>query len=460
MNIDLDRFEMAQKFDGTTHFEDAIALAIDYPPVDTSFTSIHDDVQKGLLCRVYRSGHAAYYCYIYDATVKKKTYEKIADFDSLSVTKARRTVADRIEGVANKTADNESYLLDKQQQTEKRKSETKRSTITLRSAIESYIGTKGLADDSVRDYRNTLSSTRNSADILDDPITSITPDWFKSRFKKIYDRSPAIAHKWRRYLNAVLTATNDSHPDLFTGKLPVASKRSLSNYKSPGRKSNRLEASHFPKLRAKLLEADDYDRDYLLIMLFTGMRSGAVMRLRYDMTCERKNKEEWQQGIISVYDATEKRPAVNLVVSDHVRQIIIKRQKKYGKVSPWLFWSRRFHGKYPEKHCGDDRDVFERLGLNDNFDEQLSAHDLRRTNSYVARAILRIDPVIVARLHLQSINNMSVPDGYVSASDVDLRRETNRISGKIHDWMKSTPELIEKEVSGRDAKADMPTFEL
>jgi len=451
---------MAQKSSGATHFEDAIARAIDYPPVDTSFTSIHDDVQKGLLCRVYKSGHAAYYCYIYDATVKKKTYEKIADFNILSVTKARRAVADRIEGVANKTADNESYLLEKKRQTEKRKSETKRSTITLKSAIESYIATKGLADDSITDYRNTLSSTRNSADILDEPVTNITPIWFKERFKKIYDRSPAIAHKWRRYLNAVLTAANDSHPDLFTGKLPVAKKRALSNYKSPGRKSNRLEASHFPELRTRLLKADDYDRDYLLIMLFTGMRSGAVMRLKYDMTCDRENQEEWKKGIISVYDATEKRPAVNLVVSDHVRQIIVERQKKYGKISPWLFWSRRYHGKHHEKHCGDDRDVFERLGLDDNFGKQLSAHDLRRTNSYVARAILSIDSVIVAHLHLQSTNNMSVPDGYVSPANVDLRRETNRISEKIHGWMKSTPELIEQEISGKDAKADMPAFEL
>lgn len=443
-----------------THFELRVRQAIEHPPTSKSFDEVHDDEQKGLLVRVYKSGRAAYYVYLYDPVSRRKSYEKIADYSDLALDKARRAAADRLVRVAHKAADGESYVEEKQAKTAERKVETKRSRMTLRKALETYIETKGLSASSIKDYRNTLTAKVNSADVLDSPLAALTLEWTNERFKTIYERSPAIAHKWRRYLHAVMSATAEAHPDLFTGRLPIPRKRALRNFAAPGRKSNRLPAPFFPELRKRLLEADEYDRDYLLITLFTGMRSGAVMRLRYDMTCDQPDQEKWRNGIVYVYDATEDKPSRELVVSDAVRSIILERRKKYGSVSPWLFWSRQFKGKHPEKRCSDDRDIFARLDAPDNVGARISAHDLRRTSSYIARAVLRVDPVIVARLHLQSTKNMPVPDGYVSPDDKDLRREANRIAEKIRTWMKSTPEEIEREIAGAERQDEIAAFEL
>ena len=451
---------MSQKSGYLTHFEIRVLQAIECPPAKKSFEEIHDDAQKGLLVRVYKSGKAAYYAYLYDSVSRRKSYEKIADYADLPLDKARRTVADRLQRVAHKAADGESYVEEKQVKAAERKFEIKRSRLTLRKAMETYIDTKGLSTSSVKDYRNTLSAERNSADVLDDPLSNLTLEWTAERFKTIYERSPAIAHKWRRYLHAVMSSTAEAHPDLFAGKLPIPRKRALRNFVAPGRKSNRLAGPFFPELRKRLLEADDYDRDYLLITLFTGMRSGAVMRLRYDMTINQRDQTKWREGVIYVYDATEDKPARELVISDAVRAIIVERQRKYGGVSPWLFWSRQYKGKHPEKRCVDDRDIFARLDAPDNMGNRITAHDLRRTSSYIARAVLRVDPVIVARLHLQSTKNMPVPDGYVSPDDKDLRRETNRITEKIRTWMRSTPEEIEREIAGSERQDDVVAFEL
>lgn len=451
---------MSRKHLALTHFELRVQQAIECPPIKKSFDEIHDDEQKGLLVRVYKSGKAVFYAYLYDPVSRKKSYEKIADYADHPLDKARRTVADRLQRVAHKAADGESYIEEKQVKVAERKIEVKRSKLTLRKALEVYIATKGLSASSIKDYRNTLAAKLNSADILDDPLSSLTLEWTAERFKTICDRSPSIAHKWRRYLHAVVSSTAEAHPDLFVGKLPIPRKRALRNFAEPGRKSNRLAGPFFPELRKRLLEADDYDRDYLLITLFTGMRSGAVMRLRYDMAVDQRDQSKWREGIINVYDATEDKPSRELVVSDAVRSIIVERQKKYGHVSPWLFWFRQSKGKHPERCCKKDVDIFSRLDAPDNMGNRITAHDLRRTSSYIARAVLRVDPVIVARLHLQSVKNMPVADGYVSPDDNDLRREANRIAEKIRAWMRSTPEDIEREIAGAERPDEVVVFEL
>lgn len=432
------------------HFHLRVRQAIEYPPKKGSKVEIRDEDTKGLIVRVSSSGHAAYYVYIYDPLTKKSRYEKVSDYTDIPLDKARRLVTERRERVAHMTAVGESYVQVKEGQKEKRRVEAKRSEMTLRACLSHYVEhSSNLSTAGRRDYEKLVYTPLNSGDILDQPVSEITRTWFEERFRTIYARTKATAWRWRRVMHAVLSNAQEREPTLFQSGFPVPPQKKLAmSFEKPGRKTKRLSPTSFPAARAQLLELDDdYTTHYFMILLLTGMRSGAAMRLRYDMTCDRKDSQAWAEGRILVYEATEDRDPVELVISKQVQGIILARKRLYGSKSPWLFWSRRKPENF-EKHCGDDRDIFNRVGLLDNEGTKLSAHDLRRTFSHTARSVLSIDPFLTAMLMLHSTKNMSVPDGYVAPTPADLRRATNRISDKIIEWTKSTEGEIRRELAG------------
>ncbi|MCX9156476.1 tyrosine-type recombinase/integrase [Niveibacterium sp. 24ML] len=441
-------------------FELRVQHAIDYPPRAGSKAEIRDESTPGLVVRVSSSGKASYYAELYDRISKKRTYEKLGDFGVIKLAKARAVAAQRRERVQHQAADGISYVEQKNARRAQELVDDKRSSTTLKSCIDAYINAKHLAAASVSEYRGTLESKLNSFDILERPVSEITKSWFDGRFKEIYARSKSTGWRWWAYLHAVLKHAAERDPNLFPDGLPVPEKKALRGFEKPGRKSSRLDLTQLPALRARLLELDPDDRDYVLLLLLTGMRSGAVMRLRYVMSCSRADALAWSEGRALIFDATEARAPRELVVSEQVRGLISDRYARLSNTSDYLFWSKRKPAD-TNKAMQDDRDVFKRLGFYANDKTLLTAHDLRRTFAYIARAVLGIDPLLIAKLQLHSTKNLSVSDGYVSATNADLRRVTNRISGEILRWMRSTEEEIAKELGvGSNASSPAPSFAL
>ena len=449
-------------------FETRVKNLVECPPQDKAIAEEADDTVDCLKLRVRRSGHAAWYVYLFDEIAKKKSYQKLGDFDAMSLVDARTEARKRQQRASLMAADGISLIAKKEQEKAETALQNKREEKTLRRCLDDYISNNPrLSIAAIKDYKYTITGSKNCSDILDQPVSEITKEWFADRFATIYSRADNAAWKWRTAMHVILKHAEELEPKLFPDGFPIL-RKSKYGVHDKRRKSDRLDLTYLPELRNRLLTLSEFDRDYVLITLLTGMRSGAVMRLRYDMTCACKDKvgqEKWENGGIQVFEATETKAPKDLIVSDIVRSIILARYQKFGSKSPWLFWARKNTMKSrPERtdmRMADDRWVFEVLDVERNTGKgRVSAHDIRRTFSYIARNVLRLDPVIVAKLMLHSTKNMSVADGYVSLTDADLRRAANEVSGRINKWLKSTAEEIAAEFGDTGKKEELVAFEL
>ena len=448
-------------------YEERIKNALECPPQDKALIEVSDDTVDGLKLRVRRSGSAAWYCYLFDTIAGKKTYQKLGDYQSLSLSAARGEAIKRAQRVSMLAVDGVSYIAKLDDDKAERALDKRRNEKTLRRCLDDYVSDRAdLSDAAIKDYRLLITSKKNCPEILDQPVSQITKEWFFKRFAEIFVRGDTPAWRWRTAMLVILRHAEELEPNLFPDGFPILDK-SKYGIQDKRRKSDRIDLTHLPALRLRLRELDDYDRDFILIMLLSGMRAGAIKLLRYDMTCNRSDavgRKKWEEhGMISVFAATQKRAPSDLVASDLLRGIIQARFVKYGHLSPWLFWSRRNNAK-PEQfanHSVDDRWIFDRLDLHRNTGNGLlSSHDLRRTFSYIARNVLRIDHVIVHDLMLHSKKHLSVADGYVSATPDDILRASNEISENIQKWMNSTPEEIENKFGNTKKAGPLPTFQL
>lgn len=415
---------------------------------DSKRTLPHPD-RDGLVARVTGTGKVSWHFRTIDKKTGKYVYQKITDhkkdrFHEViyaweNIRTAARQVADRDQSLsAVRTAEKKEV-----------KAASARTKETLRNAYESYISTKRLADATLKSMKYSILS--NAQDWLDKPIAAITAQSFEAKFKKIFERTPSVAHKFRRYLKAILRASEKRNPGLFPSGVPVTEKRELRGYDEPDRKSSRLAPIDFPALLTTITKASDYERHFILLMLLTGLRADAVRTLRYDNCNLQVKSSSWSKGEIQVYDATVKRNTKPLIVSNVVQAIILHRHGMYGEKSPWLFWHRTFgdvrHREDPENALKDHKRIFERLAMKNDEGERLTAHDLRRTFSWIGRIACRCDKLVVMSLMLHSLKNLDVSDGYVGLKDDDFKRETNTISEKIISWLQSTPVKITAELN-------------
>lgn len=419
---------------------------------DSKRTLPHPE-RDGLVARITGTGKVSWHYRTIDKKTRKYVYQKIIDHNKdrfhevvyawENIRIAARQVAARDQSLsAVRTAEKKEV-----------KAASARTKETLRSAYETYITTKRLSDATLTSMKYSILS--NAKDWLDKPAAAITVQSFEAKFKKIFERTPSVAHKFRRYLKAILRASEKRNPGLFPNGVPVSDKTELRGYDEPDRKSSRLAPTDFPALLSAVSTASDYERHFILLMLLTGLRAEAVRTLRYDNCNLQIKASAWSKGEIQVYDATIKRSTKPLVVSSAVQAIIFHRHELHGDKSPWLFWHRTFgeirHREDFEAPLKDHRRIFERLAMKNDEGERLTAHDLRRTFAWVGRIACRCDKLVVMSLMLHSLKNLDVSDGYVGLKDDDFRRETNTISGKMISWLQSTPEIITAELHPSEA---------
>jgi integrase len=445
-------------------FLDEVDRLIEYP-VDAKGAPLkkgtkrylYDPGSPDLCVRVTDTGAASYVIRVHDPLNGKYTYTKLGTYGDTTLEHARAAAANMRSMVKSEASFGRSYVEKKAADKQAKADVKRRTAITLQEALDRYVKRPGLAKDSIDDYKSCVG--KHCEEWLPKPVSYITIERFERRFLEIHETNPPTALKAHRYLRAILRHQWKRDKGLFPEGVPIPSVRDLGNIKKPPPKDSRLDARDLPALRAKLLELDDYDRDYLLIMLFTGMRAGAVNTLRYDLTIDQTDKLNWRENRIMVYEATVDRDPVPLIINNTVKSIIQQRRERCGHLSPWLFWSRQNvmakKAEDRDRPIGDNRQMFERLGLKHNKGDKLTAHDLRRSFSWLGRIACRVDKLVIGKLMLHSMRNLDVMDGYVSLEDRDLRRETNLIAKKIDGWMKSTYTKIDAELNPPDNDADL-----
>ena len=155
--------------------------------------------------------------------------------------------------------------------------------ISLQEILTRYVAhRKALKTSSANLYLEEL--TRYCPDWLPLPIRTITGDMIVERHARIGARgAPSRAESVCKIIRALCNFTIDMYEDEVIAKNPVKKLSRLDAWYNPGRRSTYLAPEDIkPWFNALLMVPRSIPRDVLLILFFTGARSGEVSGLTWD----------------------------------------------------------------------------------------------------------------------------------------------------------------------------------
>jgi integrase len=291
---------------------------------------------------------------------------------------------------------------------------------TLRQVLESYLKARpALAERSRASYQDLV--TRHLSPWLDRPLRSITPDDVERRHQEISEAVEAAG----RYSGH---ATADGAMRAFRVLWNYAADRDASLPASPTRRLKKqwfgvppreryVRAAELPRFYTTICDLPNpVARDYLLLLLFTGMRRREAAGLRWQDV-------DIAHRVIRLPAAkTKSRRKLDLPMSDVVLGIFMERQRP-GR-DKFVFPANGKTGhiqepKFPLKL------VAQACGV------RVSAHDLRRTYVTVAESA-DISPTALRALVNHSLGK-DVTSGYVQMTAERLREPAQRVADKMRD---------------------------
>ncbi len=291
--------------------------------------------------------------------------------------------------------------------------ELKPDNITLKAAFESYLKTrKQLTPKTIDDYTRSLNLYLK--DWLKKPIKTITKDMVLERHMKLGETGHSTANLVMRVLRAVYNhakALNESMPPNPISRLGqtrawfrVQRRRSiLKNYDLP---SWYQSVYNLPNPTIK---------DYLLLLLFSGMRKGEAAKLKW-------KDVDLIEKTFTVPDTKTHEPLV-LPLSDYLWNLFNSREKIGEYVFPGS--GKTGHLVEPNKAV---KKVIETSGVN------FMIHDLRRTFISIAES-LDIPAYALKRLLNHKISG-DVTAGYIITDVERLRKPMQKITDFIVDAAK------------------------
>jgi integrase len=182
------------------------------------------------------------------------------------------------------------------------------------------------------------------------------------------------------------------------------------------RRERLVPADHLPAFYAAVTQlTNPVARDYILLLLFTGLRRREAAGLRWDDV-------DFRGGVIRIPAArTKARRKLDLPMSDFVRSMLIARRQIGGD---YIFPANSKTGYIAEPKFAFDL-ISKSCGL------RVSPHDLRRTFLTVAEST-DISPLALKALVNHATGN-DVTAGYVHLSSERLREAAQKVTTKMKD---------------------------
>jgi integrase len=291
---------------------------------------------------------------------------------------------------------------------------------TLRQVLESYLKARpSLAERSKRHYQDVV--TRYLTPWLDRPLRSITPDDVEDRHQEI---SGHIKAEGRYSGHATANAAMRAFKVLWN----FAADRDPTMPQNPVRRLKRqwfdvkprehyVRAAELPRFYAAVCDLPNpVARDYLLLLLFTGLRRNEAAGLRWDDV-------DIPHRVIRLPAAkTKSGKKLDLPMSDFVFGLLMERQR-LGR-DKWVFPANGRTGHIAEPKFPLEL-VAQACGV------RVSAHDLRRTYVTVAESA-DISPTALRALVNHSLGK-DVTSGYVQMTAERLREPAQRVADKMRD---------------------------
>jgi len=281
--------------------------------------------------------------------------------------------------------------------------------MTFSEACDAYeTGRKGLSDASI--YKLERCKDKWFADWMSKPLCEIKKDMIFKRHAKLgEDYGSSTANKAMRTLRAIYnfaTISND--------RLPANPVRALSLSKSWYEEEVRHSVIKPTQLSAwynAVMQLDNATiRDYLLLLLFTGMRKNEGLALRWENI-------DFKEKTIKVPETKNGRPLL-LPMSDYLLALLKERKVATGK-SQWVFPSSITKGHLVEPGRAVD-EVIEESKV------KFMLHDLRRTFITTAES-LDISSYALKQLVNHS-QGRDVTSGYIVMNIERLREPMQKVA--------------------------------
>lgn len=247
--------------------------------------------------------------------------------------------------------------------------------ITLREVLQKFFEVKPLRRDTLRNYYYAVNNYFK--DWLDMPITSITKEMVEERHhlltvspNRLGTSGHGRANNALKKLSALINFASDRYgtEDEPLIKVNPVSRLSRNRAWHKIHPRQRIIPDHKLKdwYQAVVTLQHAVARDFMIFLLFTGMRFGETRKLRW-------NHVDFTERILIVpRELTKSDREHRLPLSDFLMDMLEKRRLMYGK-SEWVFQSTQLQHKHLSEGIGIVRKVRKKSGI------YFTMHDLRRT---------------------------------------------------------------------------------
>lgn len=382
-----------------------------------------DEAIRGFGLRVYPSGRKSFVLSYRHAGEKRLI--TLGAAGALTLEQARRLAQQR----AGEIAGGVDPLTRKREAVAKAQQERMRE-VTLRQALDAFLeARKALRPATAEKYRQI--GKLYFPDWMDKPIIAITKDKVERRHAHIGQRSPSAANYAMRALRAVLNFAAAKYEDAEGHSImpenPVRRLTQLRAWFPAKRRRTLIKPSDLPAWFKAVMALDEDDgktldatmRDYLLLLLFTGLRRREAAALTWD-------KVDLEGRTLTVTD-TKNGDDHTLPLSDFVHELLARRKEK--ATTDYVFAGRGVDHIIEAKRIKDR--IVKASGV------LFILHDLRRTFITVAES-LDIPAYALKRLLNHRMSN-DVTAGYLVITVDRLRRPMQRITDYILKCAKQKP---------------------
>lgn len=368
------------------------------PTPKTGRADYKDTSTKGLQLRITSNGHKSF---SYRGTLNGRDKRiTIGEFGVVSVQDAQNEAA-RLRSLMKDGVD-----------PSKAKRSLKHANITLSECLEDYLALhSNLAPRTIKQYRSEITTHLKSW--LKKPIKNLGRTEIATKHRAMSKSSPALANRVMRVLRALFNFANQEYEDeegrgLFPDN-PVSRLSHQRLWNKIERRSGVLKPHQIkPWMEAterlpEMTRFGDILRDYLQLVLFTGLRKTEALTLKWENI-------DFKGRTLLVPHTKNKKPHT-LPMSDFLFDLLMRRQS--CRVNDYVFSACYGEGNLTTPTKAIYR-VRELTGLD------FTLHDLRRTFITIAES-LDLSPYAVKRLVNHSMGN-DVTAGYI-VWDVERIRE-------------------------------------
>ncbi|MFN8554002.1 MAG: tyrosine-type recombinase/integrase [Candidatus Obscuribacterales bacterium] len=297
------------------------------------------------------------------------------------------------------------------------------SGVTLQEVLDQYLAVRNLRPNTIHSYRYMVS--RCLGDWLDLPVVSITREMVEQRHIELRKRTrqgtsgEAQANTVMHILGALLNsaAANyevEGNPIILQN--PVKRLSQNRRWYQERRRQTVVPDHKLPAWYQAVTKLSNQSiRDYLLLLLFTGLRRNEAATLRWEDI-------DFDSKVLRIRaEIAKNRQEHRLPLSGYLN-ILLQRRYEQRTESPFVFPGRGETG-----HMIDSGDVIDGVGKNAGF--RFMLHDLRRTFLTIAER-LALSYVVLKKLANHSGRN-DTTFGYVIVDVERLREPMQMITNEI-----------------------------